>query len=45
MSALRRVRAGDFRIDEAHTLGQIRAEPERYILPVERITGKARNDE
>lgn len=40
MSALRRVRAGDFRLEEAHTLDEIRADPERYILPVERITGK-----
>ncbi len=41
MSALRRTRAGDFSIDEAHTLEEIRANPERYILPLERITGKA----
>ena len=40
MSALRRVRAGDFSIAEAHTLEEIRANPERYILPLERITGK-----
>lgn len=40
MSALRRVRCGDFTIDEAHTLEEIRANPEGYILPVERITGK-----
>ena len=44
MSSLRRVRAGDFRIDEAHTLEEIRAEPDRFILPLERITGKAAND-
>ena len=40
MSALRRIRCGDFTIDEAHTLDEIRADPEAYILPVERITGK-----
>jgi len=40
MSALRRVRAGDFTIAEAHTLEEIRANPEGYILPLERITGK-----
>ena len=40
MSALRRVRCGDFSIEEAHTLEAIRADPEAYILPVERITGK-----
>lgn len=39
MSALRRTRAGDFSISEAHTLEEIRANPEEYILPVERITG------
>ena len=44
MSALRRVRAGAFTIDEAHTLEEIRQKPEAYILPVSRITGKA-NDE
>lgn len=41
MSALRRVRAGSFTIDEAHTLEEIRANPEGYILPLSRITGKA----
>lgn len=40
MSALRRVRCGDFTIGEAYTLEEIRREPEAYILPVERITGK-----
>ena len=40
MSALRRVRCGEFTIDEAHTLEEIRSAPEAYILPVERITGK-----
>ena len=38
MSALRRTRAGDFSISEAHTLEEIRANPEGYILPVERLT-------
>lgn len=41
MSGLRRVRAGDFRIEEAHTLEEIRENPEGYILPLERITGRA----
>ena len=41
MSALRRVRAGAFRIEEAHTLEAIRAEPDKYILPLDRITGRA----
>lgn len=40
MSALRRTRAGDFTLSEAHTLEEIRANPEAYILPLERITGK-----
>lgn len=40
MSALRRTRVGVFDISEAHTLEEIRLNPERYILPVERITGK-----
>lgn len=40
MSALRRTRAGDFILEEAHTLEEIRANPEAYILPLERITGK-----
>lgn len=37
MSALRRVRAGRFTIDQAHTLEQIRSDPEGYILPLELI--------
>ena len=40
MSALRRTRAGDFTIAEAHTLEEIRQNPEAYIQPIERITGK-----
>ncbi len=44
MSALRRTRAGDFYISEAHTLEEIRANPEGYILPVERITGRIHAD-
>ena len=43
MSALRRVRCGDFTIAEAHTLEEIRANPEGYILPLERITEKVQN--
>ncbi len=38
MSALRRVRAGRFTVDQAHTLEQIRSDPEGYILPLELIT-------
>ena len=38
MSALRRVRAGRFTIDQAHTLDQIRQDPEKYILPLTLIT-------
>lgn len=45
MSALRRVRAGDFTVNEAHTLEEIRAEPGKYILPITRMTGKAAADE
>ena len=45
MSALRRVRAGQFRIEQAHTLEEIRADPEKYILPVERITGRAKDND
>ena len=37
MSALRRVRAGRFTVDQAHTLEQIRQDPEGYILPLELI--------
>ena len=37
MSALRRVRAGRFTIDQAHTLEEIRTDPEGYILPLELI--------
>ncbi len=37
MSALRRVRAGKFTIGQAHTLDEIREDPERYILPLELI--------
>ena len=37
MSALRRVRAGRFTIDQAHTLDEIRSDPEGYILPLELI--------
>ena len=38
MSALRRVRAGRFHISQAHTLEEIRSDPEAYILPLELIT-------
>lgn len=45
MSALRRVRCGDFSISEAHTLEDIRSDPEGFILPLERITGKVLTDD
>ncbi len=38
MSALRRIRAGQFTLDQAHTLEEIRANPEACMLPVELIT-------
>ncbi len=37
MSALRRVRAGRFTVDQAHTLEEIRSDPEKYILPLDLI--------
>ena len=37
MSALRRVRAGRFTVDMAHTLDEIRSDPEGCLLPVELI--------
>jgi len=40
MSALRRTVAGHFSISQAHTLDQIRANPEAYLLPVSCITGE-----
>ena len=40
MSALRRTRCGSFTVDEAHTLDQIRSDPEHMILPLERIAGE-----
>ena len=44
MSALRRVRCGDFLISEAHTLEEIRSDPDGFILPLERILGKVQSD-
>ncbi len=38
MSALRRTRAGQFTLAQAHTLDEIRANPEACLLPVELIT-------
>ncbi len=43
MSALRRTRAGKFTISQAHTLEEIRQNPEAYILPVSLITGEGDN--
>ena len=37
MSALRRVRAGRFTVDMAHTLDEIRSDPAVCLLPVELI--------
>lgn len=39
MAALRRTAAGRFNISQAHTLEQIRSDPESCMLPVELITG------
>lgn len=35
MSSLRRIRAGQFSIDESHTLEQIADKPDAYLLPVD----------
>jgi tRNA pseudouridine 55 synthase len=40
MSALRRTAAGRFSVSQAHTLDEIRADPEAYLLPVECLTGE-----
>ena len=37
MSSLRRVRAGAFSIDDAHTLEEIIASPEKYLLPTDAL--------
>ena len=37
MSALRRVRAGKFTVDMAHTLDEIRSDPEGCALPLDVI--------
>ena len=37
MAALRRVRAGRFTLGQAHTLEQIRRNPEMYLLPAEEL--------
>lgn len=37
MSSLRRVKAGAFILEDAHTLEEIKAEPEKYILPVDTL--------
>lgn len=39
MSALRRTAAGKFSVTDAHTLEEIRSDPEGCMLPVELITG------
>ena len=39
MSALRRVRAGRFTVDMAHTLEQIRFDPDSCVLPLELLAG------
>ncbi len=44
MSALRRVRAGRFTIEQAHTLEEIRSDPEKFILPLELIVPGGEND-
>lgn len=40
MSALRRTAAGKFTIGQAHTLEEIRANPEACMLPIETYTGE-----
>lgn len=40
MSALRRTAAGKFSIEQAHTLEEIRANPEACMLPIETYTGE-----
>lgn len=40
MSALRRTAAGRFSVSDAHTLEQIRLEPEKYLLPTQIVTGE-----
>ncbi len=40
MSALRRTAAGKFTIEQAHTLEEIRANPEACLLPIETYTGE-----
>ena len=40
MSALRRTAAGRFSVADAHTLEQIRPEPEKYLLPMQLVTGE-----
>lgn len=37
MSSLRRVRAGVFDISQAHTLDEIAAAPEKYVIPVDEL--------
>ena len=44
MSALRRIRCGDFDISEAHTLEEIRRDPEGCMLTLDRILGKVQTD-
>lgn len=40
MSALRRTAAGRFSVSDAHTLEEIRLEPEKYLLPTQIVTGE-----
>lgn len=37
MSSLRRVKAGAFSIEDAHTIEEIQVSPERYVLPVDTL--------
>ena len=41
MSSLRRIKAGDFSVSDAHTLEEIAAAPEKYILPVDSLFSSA----
>ena len=43
MSALRRTRAGKFTISQAHTLEEIRSDPEGCVLPLDLIPEEVQN--
>ena len=43
MSALRRTSCGTFSLADAHTLEEIRSDPERYVLPLDSYSGSILN--